>query len=483
MEKINQNPNKKALFLSFLGASQYTETYYYIGKDEIGLSTRFCQVATINYLTKRNKDPVKLDKAVFFLTNTAKDRNWDGPNGLKQELDTFNGSLSGLNKSLIQIMTVNVPDGNNKTEIWNIFDLIVSSVEDNDIIYVDITHAFRFLPMLLVIVLGYLRYIKNTEVRGIFYGAYEARNKENNKTPILDLSDLYTMYNWVFAVKSLVELGDASEFKDITLNTPFFFEDILGISENKKKLQDFEKNIEAFTNLISNIRCLRGPKIQECKEIKNIKEFIEVKHGVKPLTPLFEKIRSEFDPFNENSVSNGIVAARWAYNHNLIQASVTLLEEFIIQSVIEAIFALRESNKYLSINNMIIENHEKKAKLNYVVKDLKEKETRNFISSFISVCAKREKEEDWRGELTKSKEHKEFAKLLKKSMDDSFFTNYLSLINTRNDLNHAGFGDTQLPEKNLKENLNKALEYFEHYNFTELIKMTEIDNDGTHNKP
>lgn len=478
MEKNNQNPNKKVRFLSFLGASQYTETYYYIGKDENGLSTKFCQIATINYLTKRNKDPVQLDKAVFFLTNTAKDKNWDGPNGLKQELDNFNESLIGLKKNHIQIMTVNVPDGNNKTEIWNIFDLIVSSVEDNDNIYLDITHAFRFLPMLLVIVLGYLRYTKNIEVKGIFYGAYEARNKDNNKTPIFDLSDLYTMYNWVFAVKSLVELGDASEFKDITLITPFFFEDILGISENIKKSQDFEKNIEAFTNLISNIRYLRGPKIQECVEIKNIKEFIGLKHGIKPLTPLFEKIRREFDSFNKNSVYNGIVAARWAYNHNLIQESVTLLEEFIIQSVIEAIFALKESHNHL-IHDMIIENHEKKAKL----KDLNEIETRNFVSSLISVGAKREKEENWRGNLTKSDELKNFAKLLKDSIDGSFFTNCLTLINTRNDLNHAGFGDTQLPENKLKNNLNKALEYFEHYNFTKLFKMTKVDNDGTHNKP
>ena len=58
------------------------------------------------------------------------------------------------------IIPVNIPDGLKQNEIWEIFDKIVENIDAGDEIYFDMTHSFRFLPMLAITVLNYSRVIK-----------------------------------------------------------------------------------------------------------------------------------------------------------------------------------------------------------------------------------------------------------------------------------------------------------------------------------
>ncbi|HIC96177.1 TPA: TIGR02221 family CRISPR-associated protein [Candidatus Bipolaricaulota bacterium] len=73
-----------------------------------------------------------------------------------------------------RVKEVRIPSGKNEQEIWDIFSTIVNEIEEKDELYLDITHAFRSLPLLATVIINYLKVMKNIQVRAISYGAMEA---------------------------------------------------------------------------------------------------------------------------------------------------------------------------------------------------------------------------------------------------------------------------------------------------------------------
>ena len=82
-------------------------------------------------------------------------------------------------------------------------------LEENDEIILDITHAFRSIPLLIFIVAAYLRQVKNVKLKHIIYGAFEARDTETDQTPIFDLTPFVELLDWMNAVNIFQNSGDA----------------------------------------------------------------------------------------------------------------------------------------------------------------------------------------------------------------------------------------------------------------------------------
>jgi len=58
--------------------------------------------------------------------------------------------------------------------LWKIFDGINSVIDEGDDIIFDVTHSFRSLPVLTLIALNYVKFLKNVNINKIDYGAMEA---------------------------------------------------------------------------------------------------------------------------------------------------------------------------------------------------------------------------------------------------------------------------------------------------------------------
>lgn len=104
---------------------------------------------------------------------------------------------------------VDIPEGRLEGELWQIFDRVASSVEESDTVLLDITHAFRSIPMIVFAVAAYLRRTKNVKVERIVYGAYEARD-ENNRASIFDLTPLLDLLDWLSGVEFFLQRSDGS---------------------------------------------------------------------------------------------------------------------------------------------------------------------------------------------------------------------------------------------------------------------------------
>ncbi|MCL6476729.1 MAG: TIGR02221 family CRISPR-associated protein [Firmicutes bacterium] len=168
--------------LTFLGTGEYQKTTYVL--DDYRCETEFVAEALATWLSA--------DKVVVFLTKeAAQHENWKQ---LSHRLQR------------IEVQTVSIPDGRTEQEIWEIFDCVVTSVEHGDEIAIDVTHAFRSLPMVLVAVAAFLRTVKEVRVRHIFYGCYM---KGEPAAPVIDLNLLLELLDWMEATRRFKEIGDA----------------------------------------------------------------------------------------------------------------------------------------------------------------------------------------------------------------------------------------------------------------------------------
>jgi CRISPR-associated DxTHG motif protein len=165
-----------------VGPNTYNQTTYVW--DVHRYETEFIAEALASWLP--------FDKVVVFLTEKAKaGTNWTQLSQRLQEWD---------------VQEVPIPDGRTEEEVWEIFDRVVSSVEQEDEIAIDVTHAFRSLPMVLVAVAAFLRTVKAVRVRHIFYGCYM---KDEPESPVIDLNLLLELLDWMEATRRFKETGDA----------------------------------------------------------------------------------------------------------------------------------------------------------------------------------------------------------------------------------------------------------------------------------
>lgn len=186
--------------LTFLGTGDYKETTYIKHDDE-------------NKTFKTDLFPIAVaklyepDQIIAFTT--------------KRVIDTKKVDLKKLEDGIdVKFITQKIPDGNSPTELWEIFNncINVFKDEENDTeveIVLDITHAFRSIPLLIFIVAAYLRQVKNIKLKHIIYGAFEARNSETNETPIFDLTPFVELLDWMNAVNVFQNYGDARPIAEL----------------------------------------------------------------------------------------------------------------------------------------------------------------------------------------------------------------------------------------------------------------------------
>lgn len=113
------------------------------------------------------------------------------------------------------LQPVSIPAGRSEAELWQIFDQCVTTVAEGDELLLDVTHAFRSLPLVVFTVAAYLRRTKRVTIRHIVYGAYEAREPSDDpqdplaRAPIFDLTPLVDLLDWLSGAEALLSRSDA----------------------------------------------------------------------------------------------------------------------------------------------------------------------------------------------------------------------------------------------------------------------------------
>ena len=270
----------RKVFISFLGGTNYKYCDYWKNGKSFG-NVRFIQEATLNYLNV-NQNWESDDMALILLTKGAESSNWVD-NGQKDRegniaidertQSTLEGLSTRLKEFKIKTETINnLPDGNDETEIWTIFERVFERIEANDELYFDITHGFRYLPMLVLVLCSYSKFLKNITVKSVTYGNFEVA-RDLGHGLIVDLLPLTQLQDWTYAAGQYLDSGNverlvglcSEEIRPILIETK-------GSDEAAKLLNGFVKKL---SDVIEERQTCRGMNIIKSSSLKGLKEYSE----------------------------------------------------------------------------------------------------------------------------------------------------------------------------------------------------------------
>ena len=102
-----------------------------------------------------------------------------------------------------------IPYCHNEAEQLDLLTIMAAQVELCDRVSLDVTHGFRHLPMLALLSAMHLRVVRNAQIEGIYYGAYDP---ESGTAPVVDLSGLLRIADWLDALSTYDKDGDYGAF-------------------------------------------------------------------------------------------------------------------------------------------------------------------------------------------------------------------------------------------------------------------------------
>lgn len=342
----------RKVYISILGTGYYLETKYYFGKkpSENEKITRFIQERTIG---KFCKEWTENDRIFIFLTKEARKKNWienaqdEHPDGSYKGLSEI---LKELNLSA-KIVDTNIEDGLSEKEIWIIFEQIYKIFKKDDKVYLDITHAFRYLPMLSMVLINYAKFLQSISVEKITYGAFEklgpaykVKNIDINKryAPILDLTALSFLQDWTNATKQFIVNGRGEELakqltniqsKTYKQNSPFKattisnFGKIIGQLAQALTVNRIDETSKFSKSLLNN-------KISVLTDFENIPETKPFSSLIRLITDKFKRIaNANEDIFSEAGFEALVDIFKYYISTKQYPNAITIAREAVVSKV------------------------------------------------------------------------------------------------------------------------------------------------------
>ena len=456
------------VLLSFLGTNKYVRCSYYFDGDRSNpvKNVEFLQEALIRYLCAEWDSS---DRIVIFVTEEAEKRNWnenghteDNSEHTSDQLD--NNASHGLKYYIDQlglsarISDVRVPAGNSEDEMWKIFNIVYEQINDGDEVYLDITHGFRSLPMLAVVLLDYLKVVRKTSVGGIFYGAFESMGPaykvkglplQERLAPVLDLTSFHTLQKWVRGADNFLRFGLTDTISTaIKEGVSVKMRNETSTPEEKQRAiveNRFAKHLDRIYPIFSTAR---GKQIQDGKVFANVQKDIETlaESGIEfqALTPLLKQMSAKIEAFKENEVMNGFHAAEWCSKHGMVQQGITILLEAITTYTL----------------------------IDMKCDDYVDHDNREMCSRSMNEISMHERGTSGEAEDNEVPAVKTNARMLQYFSEHRDIANaFAHLVEKRNDINHAGMRKDASTPQRLEKALGKHLDLV-----LSIIKMRDSRN-------
>lgn len=199
-------------------------------------------------------------------------------------------------------------------------DELILSLEDylyrKDELYIDVTHAFRSLPLFLMNTMIYLKNVsdKNIDIKQVTYGMLDV-SREIGYAPVVNLRSIVDTNEWISAAYSFREFGNAYKIASL-------------IENEDKSMAKILRNFSDALNLNSLYQISK--QYQRISGLKNYEYKSPIAQMV--IKPGIDKFLSSFGEFDELNVAEfQYKVARWHYEHksyclaynDLLEAMVT----------------------------------------------------------------------------------------------------------------------------------------------------------------
>jgi len=375
----------RKILLSFLGTNNYVQTFYELNGQKCPKPVRFIQEALVELVCK---DWTKDDRIYVFCTSGevgSYELNWKDGGQKNAKTDEEKIGLESRLKSVCKsapFERVEISEGFSSDEVWQIFQTIYGVIEESDEIYLDITHAFRSIPLFSTVLMNYARYLKHTSVQAVYYGAFEKLGPaflvkempmEKRVAPIVDMSDVIHLQQITGTASSLTEFGRIGKLgEDLVQHSGF---------EKYGKAQNCFREIgKAASDLEGYIQSNSILNIEEGKYMLLIGQNLSALKNSplpEPIKRVVLKLVDELKEFvPEKSKQNIEAAINWTRKYKMLVSALTLSQEYIITLCTEHFYSL------LPYHQLITPDMKKKERRTLEVND------RLFMSACLAIPQK-----------------------------------------------------------------------------------------------
>ncbi len=219
--KKSGSVKKDKILITQLGGNTkgYGETCYMYQQEDIEPKTKYgfdalCQLKKPNKLIIVGTKTSGWDDLVEWY---AKKHEIAAPDTEENKWEKIAEFIKDCEK-LEQVKVVIVPIGANDEEIYQYFDTVKAGVEDvvsdknaTEVMF-DITNGFRSMPLYILMLVQYLALIKKTEIQySCYYGMYEISRDNGGKTPIVNMSVVTELTEWINAISEFTNFGSVKK--------------------------------------------------------------------------------------------------------------------------------------------------------------------------------------------------------------------------------------------------------------------------------
>lgn len=334
----------RKVFISFLGTNNYVLCRYAMD-DVVSEPVRFVQEALIENLCK---DWTEADRIFIFCTskesteeNGSKEINWLDNGQAKATDEAENTGLQHRLQDLQariglkpQIEQLDIEAGFSEEEIWNIFDTVYAQLQPGDQIYFDVTHAFRSIPPFSIVLFNYSKFMIDTRLVSIIYGAFEKLGPvpkvrelptEKRVAPVIDLTNIARLQEYNQVASGLKDFGKVKQLKEAIAKDQESSSDqtIRNLADSISELDEYIATID-----LNEIKSGRFIRKFRCN-YKNAKKKV-----AKPIVSILDELNKETADFvDENSYRNIEVAINWTIKHDMLMQAYPMAEEYIVSRV------------------------------------------------------------------------------------------------------------------------------------------------------
>ncbi len=239
-------------------------------------------------------------------------------------LENFNRQVSKRLKSVGSKASL-IDYGINDDELWGIFEKyleIAENIEDGDELYLDITHSFRSLAMMSLVMTQFASSIagKKFMLKGVYYGMLEYQSETSeNIAPIVNLNILFELQEWIKAIDAIKKYSDFDPLVEILEKE--------GVEDNVAKAFTHLNNAIDMGNMASIQSFVKsaGKKIRAIGDSNN-----------KVIKLLASEVTTLVDELDHEKMSDFQYAlAKWFYSNKNFAMSYMALAEAIITKACE----------------------------------------------------------------------------------------------------------------------------------------------------
>lgn len=246
------------------------------------------------------------------------------------------------------VQPVLIPSGSHEQELWQIFDRCVSVVEEGDEILLDVTHAFRSLPLVVFTAAAYLRRAKGTSIRYVIYGAHDAAQgnekgaSDSRRVPIFNLTPIVDLLDWLSGAESFLFRSDAfalAEKLEATHRRLWTSRTSDGLPTSLQNLAQRLRNL----SLALHLAWPRDVMIHAHELLPTLDRAIEeIRRWSPPFAVIIEHVRRQVEPLAHprpddldiHNLKRQLALIEHYLSKGLIVQAVNLMREWIVNWVV-----------------------------------------------------------------------------------------------------------------------------------------------------